>query len=117
MGLQGVLKTYAENEKRFKLFADKHGTTGIICGIVDKPLFGGVYGLVISKSGITSRDLMEKSITSSWNDIRQHPAQTGNKKDTLFAGQQNHIVPGHESANIPAIISLINEIADGEVIL
>ena len=84
----------------------------IICGIVDKPFFGGVYGLVITKNGIT-----EDSVTNSWQEIKDNPATIGNKKEIIHAGQKNHIVPSYQSELIPSIITLINEIANGEILI
>lgn len=115
LGLQGVLKNYSEDEKRFKKFAEKHKVSDIIVGSVDKPLFGGVYGLVITLTGITSRDLMEDSLSSTWDEIKQYPATIGDKNDTILAGRKVHFVPTFEKDSIPSIITLINELANGEV--
>ncbi len=117
LGLQGELKTYSENEKKYKNFSEKHNVGDIICGIVDKPFFGGVYGLVITKSGITSRDLMEDALSCTWQEIKDNPATIGNKKEIILAGQKNHIVPSYQSELTPSIITLINEIANGEILI
>lgn len=115
LGLQNVLKSYAQEEKLLKKFAEKHKVSDIILGVVDKPFFGGVYGLVITLSGITSRDLMEDSVTSTWNEIKQYPATISDKNDTISAGRQNHIIPDYQKEYLPSIILLINELATGEV--
>ena len=115
LGLQKDLKTYADNEKKLKAFSEKHKVENIIYGMVDKPLFGGVYGLVITKNGITSRDLMEDSQTSTWDEIKADPARNGNKKFEILAGSKIHVVPSHASDIIPALITLINDLSTKEV--
>jgi hypothetical protein len=117
LGLQDVLKNYGQEEKRLRKFAEKYNVPGIIFGTVDKPLFGGVYGLVITRSGITSRDVMEDSMTSSWDEIRQHPATTGDANDAIRAGLKTHIVPMFQKEYTPSIVVLINELATGEVMI
>ncbi len=115
LGLQEVLKSYGQNEKHLRKFAEKYNVPGIVFGAVDKPLFGGAYGLVITPSGITSRDVMEESMTSSWDEIRQHPATKGDANDAILAGQKTHIVPMFQKEYVPSIVVLINELATGEV--
>jgi hypothetical protein len=117
LGLQSTLKTYSQDEKKLRKFEEKYNVADIRFGIVDKPLFGGVYGLVISGKGITSRDLMEESFTSSWQEIAENPAVAGDKNDVILAGGKTHIVPSHSSEYVPQLIILINELATGEVIL
>lgn len=115
LGLQDVLKSYEREEKKLKNFAKKFDVSGIIFGMVDKPFFGSVYGVVITQKGITSRDLMEDSVTSTWHDIKKNPATIGEKGDVILAGHQRHVVPSHLTPFVPAIIILINELANGEV--
>lgn len=115
LGLQSVLKSYTENEKKLKKFGDKYQVSDIQFGAVDSPLFGGIYGLVLAKSGIVSRDLMEDSFASSWQEIQSDPATTGEKKDVVLAGGKTHIVPSHSAESVPSLIILINELANGEV--
>lgn len=117
LGLQSTLKNNEQDEKKIKQFAEKFKVSDIQFGILDKPFFGGVYGLVITKTGITSRDLMEESVTSTWEEISKNPATLGEKKDVILAGQQRHIVPSHASQFVPSIITLINELATGEVLI
>lgn len=115
LGLQKELKTYAENEKKLKAFAEKFKIENIKYGMVDKPLFGGVYGLAITEKGITSRDLMEDSQTSTWDEIKTDVARNGNKNFEILAGNKIHIVPSHNNDLVPALITLINEIATKEI--
>lgn len=117
LGLQEELKSYAADEKRFKQFAAKHNVPDIICGLVDKSFFGGVYGLVISKNGITSRDLMEDSVSSDWQEIKDNPPFKGDKKDVILVGEKKHIVPVFKSEVIPSLITLINEISNNEIFI
>lgn len=117
LGLQSTLKNNEQDEKKIKQFAEKFKVSDIQFGVLDKPFFGGVYGLVITKTGITSRDLMEESVTSTWEEISKNPATLGEKKDVILAGQQRHIVPSHASQFVPSIITLINELATGEVLI
>ena len=112
-----TIRGYSEDEKKYTKFSEKYNVSDIIYGLVDKPLFGGVYGLVISKNGITSRDLMEDSINSSWQEIKDNPARIGNKKDVILIGGKNHIVPSHTSELVPSLITLINEISNNEVLI
>ncbi len=117
LGLQDVLKSYGQDEKHLRKFAEKYNVPGIVFGAVDKPLFGGAYGLVITRSGITSRDVMEDSMTSSWDEIRQHPATTGDANDAILAGGKTHIVPMFQKEYTPSIVALLNELATGEVVI
>lgn len=117
LGLQSTLKNNEQDEKKIKQFAEKFKVSDIQFGVLDKPFFGGVYGLVITKTGIASRDLMEESVTSTWEEISKNPATLGEKKDVILAGQQRHIVPAHASQFVPSIITLINELATGEVLI
>ncbi|MCD9854905.1 hypothetical protein LUD75_09325 [Epilithonimonas sp. JDS] len=117
LGLQSALKSYEQDEKKMAKFAEKYSISGIQFGMVDKPLFGGVYGLVITKTGIVSRDLMEDSFASSWQEIQINPAVIGEKKDNIVAGGKTHIVPSHCSEFVPSLIILLNELANGEVVI
>lgn len=117
LGLQEGIKNFSENEKNFKKFSEKHNVPDIICGTIDKPLFGGVYGLVFTKHGITSRNLMEDSVESSWQEIKENAAGIGSKKDIVIAGKKNHTIPFHKSELVPSLIILINEIANGEILI
>lgn len=115
LGLQSALKSYVQDEKKLKKFADKHNVSGIQFGMVDNPFFGGVYGLVITKNGIVSRDTMEESLTSSWQEIQNDLAEIGEKDDIILAGGKKHIIPTFQAEFAPALIILINELATGEV--
>lgn len=117
LGLQSALKSYLQDEKNMARFAEKYGLSNVQFGIVDKPLFGGVYGLVITKTGIVSRDLMEDSFASSWQEIQSNPAIMGERKDNFIAGGKTHIVPSHCSEFVPSLIILINELANGDVFI
>lgn len=117
LGLQSALKSYGQDEKKLKKFEDKHKVSDIQFGLVDSPLFGGVYGLVITKTGIVSRDLMEDSFASSWQEIQNNPAILGEKKDIILAGGKTHIVPSHASEFVPSLIILINELASGNALI
>ncbi|MDY3318272.1 hypothetical protein PG637_02475 [Riemerella anatipestifer] len=117
LGLQNDLKIYSENEKKYKIFSEKYKVSEIICGSVDKPLFGGVYGFVFTKDGITSRDLMEDAVSCTWEEIKKFPAQVASKKEEFLAGQKKHIVPSYQSSIIPSLITLINEVANGEIVI
>ena len=98
-----------------KKFAAKHSVSDILFGIVDKPFFGSSYGLVITKAGVTSRDAMEDSVTSTWEEIRKTPAIVGPKNDVILAGQKKHVLPQYQSPSVQSVIILINELANGEV--
>jgi hypothetical protein len=115
LGLQNVLKSYAEDEKKLKKFAEKHNVSEIMFGILDKPFFGSAYGLVITKTGVTSKDAMEGSVTSTWEEIKKTPAIVGNKNDIILAGQKKHIIPQYQGPSVQSVITLINELANGEV--
>jgi hypothetical protein len=115
LSLQNVLKTYLQEEKILKKFAEKHTISKIMFGIVDKPFFSSAYGLVITKTGITIRDAMEDSVTSTWEEIRKTPAIIGNKNDIILAGQKKHVLPQYQSPSVQSVIILINELANGEV--
>lgn len=115
MGLQDVLKSYAQEEKYLKKFSEKYNVPDIIAGSVDKPFFSSVYGFVITPTGIASRDVMEECLFSTWEEIRQHPATPGSKGDEILAGQKTHIIPPFNKQYAPFIITLINELASGEV--
>ncbi len=117
LGLQGTLKSYAENEKKLRAFAEKYKVADLMYGIVDKPLFGGVYGLVISQNGIISRDLMEDSVTTTWAEMKENPASVGPKKDVIQSGDKQHVVPSHHADMVSNLIILLNEIANQQVSL
>ncbi|WP_282143352.1 hypothetical protein [Cellulophaga baltica] len=117
LGLEDVVKSYLDNEKKMKKFSEKYAIPNIRFGIVDKPLFGGVYGLVLTPDGITSRELMENSVTCSWDAIKANLATTTEKKDVINAGKENHTIPPYYAEFVGAIIILINEIAHGEVLI
>jgi len=117
LGLQTVLKTYEQEEKKLKKFAEKHQIADIQFGAVDKPLFGGVYGFVITKTGIVSRDSMEDSVHSECQEILNNPATVGEKKDNILVAEKTHIVPMHHKEFTSSIALLINEIATGAVLL
>lgn len=119
LGLQNTLKTYQEKQKIFNEFAKKFKVSTPLFGSVDKSFFGlgSVYGLVLTKEGITSRDLMEQPISVTWGEIKAYPATLGEKKDVFVAGNQSHIVPIHQSEFVPSLVVLINEVATGKVIL
>ena len=115
LSLQNVLKSYVQDEKKLKKFAEKHNISEIMFGILDKPFFGSAYGLVITKTGVTSRDAMEDSVTSTWDEIKKTPAIVGNKNDIILAGQKKHILPQYQGPSVQYVITLINELANGEV--
>ncbi|ADV50120.1 hypothetical protein Celal_2841 [Cellulophaga algicola DSM 14237] len=115
--LEDVLKSYVENEKKMRKFSEKHSVSDIKFGMVDKPLFGGAYGLVLTPKGITSRDLMQDSVTSTWDAIRSNLATVTDKKDVINAGKENHIIPPYYAEFVAPLIILINEIANGEVVI
>jgi hypothetical protein len=117
LGLQDTLKSYAQDEKQLKKFAEKFNITDILFGMTDKPFFGAAYGLVITKTGITSRDVMEDAVTCSWGDIKNMPATISEKNDEFIAGQKRHTVPSPYAELIPTVVMLINELATGEVSL
>ncbi|RZJ77371.1 MAG: hypothetical protein EOO20_28915 [Chryseobacterium sp.] len=108
LGLEDALKSFSANEKKYKLFAEKYNVPDILYGMVDKPLFSGVYGLVISAKGITSRDLMEESQSSDWQEIKDNPARIADKKDQILIGNKKHIVPASQTDKVPSLIELIN---------
>lgn len=115
--LQEVLKSYPQNQKNFDQFAKKFNINTPLFGAVDKSFFGlgGIYGLVITNEGITSRDLMEQPTSVTWNEIKEYPATIGTKKDTFLAGNREHILPIFTTESVPSLVILINEIANGEV--
>lgn len=114
LGLQSALKSYDQDEKKLKKFAEKYNLSDVQFGIVDKPFFGGVYGLVITKDGIVSRDAMEDSFTSSWQEIQNDTAKIGEKNDVILAGGKRHVIPTFQTEFAPSLIILINELANGE---
>ncbi|OAH75067.1 hypothetical protein AXA65_05155 [Chryseobacterium sp. FP211-J200] len=114
LGLQSALKSYDQDEKKLKKFAEKYNLSDVQFGMVDKPFFGGVYGLVITKDGIVSRDAMEDSFTSSWQDIQNDTAKIGEKNDIILAGGKRHVIPTFQTEFAPSLIILINELANGE---
>lgn len=115
LGLEKSLKTYEQDEKKMKKFAEKYHLSDVLFGIVDKPLFGGVYGLVITRDGIVSRDLMEDRFSSDWQEIKKNPAIPGEKNDIILAGEKRHIIPSHATDALQSLVILLNEIANGEV--
>lgn len=115
LGLQTILKFPAGNEKLFAKVAAKFGAKDIRCGVVDKTLFGGAYGLVFTNDGISSRDLMEQPEHTSWNVLKQQPAVAGSEPDTIMIGTQKHIMPKYQAESRAALITLMNEMAQGKV--
>lgn len=115
LGLRSVLKSYESDKKILSKFSKKFNVPDIRFGVTDKPFFGAPYGLVITPKGITSRDVMEDSITSSWEEIRKNPAAMGEKKDVIIAGFEQHIIPMFQTEFVPSLITLINELSTGEV--
>ncbi len=117
LGLQSVLKPYEQEAKKLNKFAAKYQVEDIQFAAVDKPLFGGVYGFVITKNGIVSRDAMEESVTSDWKEILNDPATVGEKQDNILVGRKIHVLPMYHKEFTSSIAQLINEIAAGEVLL
>ncbi|WP_158976254.1 hypothetical protein [Cellulophaga sp. L1A9] len=117
LGLEDVLVSYMKNEKKMKKFSEKYTVATIKFGMVDKPLFGGVYGLVLTPEGITSREVMEDSVSSSWEAIRSDLAAVSEKKDVISAGKESHIIPPYYAEFVAPLITLINEIANGDVLI
>jgi len=118
LGIEDQLKFYAENEKKYKKFANKHKIEGILLGSLAAPLlFGGLYGFVLTKEGLISRDLMEEAVRSSWQEIKEHPAQKSQEGDAFTVGDKKHFIPAHQKEYIEAFLTLINEIAQGKVSL
>lgn len=119
LGLQDTLKSYQQQQKILDKFAKKFNTTTPLFGAVEKSFFGlgGIYGLVITSEGITSRDLMEQPISVTWSEVKEHSARLGEKKDTIIAGNKEHILLINSGEIIPSLIILVNEIANGEIIL
>ncbi|MDR0228711.1 MAG: hypothetical protein LBI72_06560 [Flavobacteriaceae bacterium] len=117
LNLYGVMKSFEEDKKRLNNFAEKHNISNILYGIVDKPLFGAVYGLVLTPTGVSSRDLMEKCISSTWEQIAETNACKGKEEAVLMIGSKKHIIPTYQKAHLNSIIELINGIAQGKVIL
>ena len=115
LGLQTILKFPAGNEKLFAKVATKFAAKDIRCGAVDKTLFGGAYGLVFTNDGISSRDLMEEPEHTSWNILKQHPAVGGSEPDTIMIANQRHIMPKYQAESRAALITLMNEMAQGKV--
>ena len=118
LGIEDQLKFYAENEKKYKKFANKHKIDGILLGSLAAPLlFGGLYGFVLTKEGLISRDLMEEAVRSSWQEIKEHPAQKSQEGDAFTIGDKKHFIPAHQKEYLEPFLTLINEIAQGEVSL
>ena len=116
--IEDQLKFYAENEKKYKKFANKHKIEGILLGSLAAPLlFGGLYGFVLTKEGLISRDLMEEAVRSSWQEIKEHPAQKSQEGDAFTIGDKKHFIPAHQKEYLEPFLTLINEIAQGEVSL
>ena len=118
LGIEDQLKFYAENEKKYKKFANKHKIEGILLGSLAAPLlFGGLYGFVLTNEGLISRDLMEEAVRNSWQEIKEHPAQKSQEGDAFTIGDKKHFIPAHQKEYLEPFLTLINEIAQGEVSL
>ena len=118
LGIEDQLKFYTENEKKYKKFANKHKIEGILLGSLAAPLlFGGLYGFVLTNEGLISRDLMEEAVRSSWQEIKEYPAQKSQEGDAFTIGHKKHFIPAHQKEYLEPFLTLINEIAQGEVSL
>ncbi|MVX35692.1 hypothetical protein [Myroides sp. LoEW2-1] len=65
LGIKSELKPFEDNKKNFVKFMDKYHVADVLYGVVMKPLLASPYGLVITPTGITSRDLMEECVSST----------------------------------------------------
>lgn len=119
LGLQNVLKSTSEEQKLVSKFVQKCGLVDvdILYVILDKPLFSSPYGMVITKTGIVSRDFGEESVTSSWEEIKNSPAVLGEEEADFNIGDKKHVIPSYQKEHLPTIINLINEIAEEKVSL
>lgn len=117
LGLQNVLKIASDEQKLVSKFVQKCGLVDvdILHVILDKPLFSNPYGMVITKTGIISRDFGEESVTSLWEEIKNSPAVLGEEEANFNIGDKKHVIPSYQKEYLSAIVLLINEIAEGEV--
>ncbi|MCC9043980.1 hypothetical protein LNQ81_14990 [Myroides sp. M-43] len=117
LGLHNILKSTSEEQKLVTKFVQKCELVGvdILYVILDKPLFSSPYGMVITKTGIVSRDFGEESVTSLWEEIKRSPAIVGEEETQFSIGGKKHFIPSYQKEHLPAIINLINEIAQGTI--
>lgn len=115
LSIQKDLKSFEEDKKVITKFAEKFNVSDILYAMIDKPFFGSPYGVVITKNGITSRDVMEDPISCTWQEIKNGPAVLGEKKDEFYAASKKHVIPSFNSDSLPNMMILLNELASGEV--
>ncbi len=117
LNLHKVLKAVKDEQKLTAKFIEKCVLVDvdILYAVLDKPLFSSPYGLVITKKGIISRDFGEKRKKSSWEEIINSPAIVGEEEAQLSIGGKKHVIPSYQKEHLPAIINLINEIAQGTI--
>jgi hypothetical protein len=115
--LKGIIKSFEEDKKRLQSFSEKFSISDILYGIVDKPFFGGVYGLVLTPNGISSREALEKCKTSTWDQVAEFKAIKGEEDFIFLIGTKKHYIPSYQKEHLSAVITLINEIAEGKVFM
>lgn len=117
LGLAGKLSWPGENAKLWAKFAKVSGGVAPLCLMADATLLGGAYGLAITADGVTSRDLMESPVSSTWADLGVAPMTVDATKDGLPVGTTRHVIPAHHGAAREALARLVNEVASGSVTL
>ncbi|MEC4051894.1 hypothetical protein VSP10_03740 [Myroides odoratimimus] len=117
LNLHKVLKATKDEQKLISKFIEKCVLVDvdILYAVLDRPLFSSPYGLVITKTGIISRGFGEKRKKSSWEEIINSPAIVGEEEAQLSIGGKKHVIPTYQKEHLPAIINLINEIAQGTI--
>lgn len=115
--LKGIIKSFEEDKKRLQSFSEKFSISDILYGVVDKPFFGGVYGLVLTPNGISSREALEKCKTSTWDQVAEFKAIKGEEDFIFLIGTKKHYIPNYQKEHLSSVITLINEIAEGKVFM
>lgn len=117
LGLDSHLFRPDEGNKSFQKFITKYDVQNPVYGLIFKSILGGNIGLVITRAGIVSRDLMEPVAYSSWDEIGSTPARAGEKANQILVGEQLHVIPDQYETLTPSLITLVNEVANGTVTL
>lgn len=113
--LNEFIRSLEDDERRILKFAEKHQIQDPLYTMLDKPLFGSTHGIVITKNGVTCRDTSENVFSVSWQDIKQNLAYLDDKKDIIYVGQTQLILPSSKAEAASAVVSLLNEVAWNEV--
>lgn len=95
-GLGEALKTPLDESKLLSKSLGIFKSSSPIFHSLDRALFGlgKPFGVILDERGLISRDLMEESVFSSWDEIRDAPVTVKEgEEDVIIIGEKEHQIP------------------------